>query len=230
MKFECMALRIGFRRICLFRRIRKFFLVIDVITTHDSVVIITLCNIDEVIGIWNSNATQLRPGSFGSFQPISGPHLYLHEIQPITAVVFFISESYFSNYHLIPWTTESRTEESRALSTSEGRVSSRRMLGPFWEGPKAQIERAANRSQSYFSLQYHLLKICLFKEALNLKKLPIDFLSIWMCTLFVSISSARPFSIGSQIIVSLFFLLGVSAKHLSWEWFWTCLKIVCIKG
>lgn len=36
-------------------------------------------------------------------------------------------------------------------------------------------------------------------------------------TLFDSISSASPFSIGSQIIVNLFFRLGVSEKHFSWE-------------
>lgn len=33
--------------------------------------------------------------------------------------------------------------------TSEGRVSSTRMLGPVASGPKAQMERAASRSQSY---------------------------------------------------------------------------------
>ena len=33
--------------------------------------------------------------------------------------------------------------------TSEGRVSSTRMFGPVFSGPKAQIERAASRSQSY---------------------------------------------------------------------------------
>lgn len=34
--------------------------------------------------------------------------------------------------------------------TSEGRVSSTRMFGPVVSGPKAQMDRAASRSQSYF--------------------------------------------------------------------------------
>lgn len=33
--------------------------------------------------------------------------------------------------------------------TSEGRVSSTRMFGPVASGPKAQMERAASKSQSY---------------------------------------------------------------------------------
>ena len=33
--------------------------------------------------------------------------------------------------------------------TSEGRVSSTRMLGPVLSGPKAQMDRAASKSQSY---------------------------------------------------------------------------------
>lgn len=35
-------------------------------------------------------------------------------------------------------------------STSEGNVSSTRIFGPVASGPKAQMERAASRSQSYF--------------------------------------------------------------------------------
>ncbi len=34
--------------------------------------------------------------------------------------------------------------------TSEGKVSSTKMLGPVVSGPKAQMERAASKSQSYF--------------------------------------------------------------------------------
>lgn len=40
-------------------------------------------------------------------------------------------------------------EATSRLRTSEGRVSSTRMLGPVASGPKAQMERAASRSQSY---------------------------------------------------------------------------------
>lgn len=36
------------------------------------------------------------------------------------------------------------------LSTSDGSVSSTKILGPVVSGPKAQMERAANKSQSYF--------------------------------------------------------------------------------
>lgn len=35
------------------------------------------------------------------------------------------------------------------LSTSDGNVSSTRILGPVVSGPNAQIERAASKSQSY---------------------------------------------------------------------------------
>lgn len=45
---------------------------------------------------------------------------------------------------------ESFTDPRRALSTSEGNVSSTRILGPVLSGPNAQIERAASKSQSYF--------------------------------------------------------------------------------
>ena len=37
----------------------------------------------------------------------------------------------------------------QSCGTSEGRVSSTRMFGPVASGPKAQMERAASRSQSY---------------------------------------------------------------------------------
>lgn len=47
------------------------------------------------------------------------------------------------------WTMESLTELSSVLSTSEGNVSSTRILGPVISGPNAQIERAASKSQSY---------------------------------------------------------------------------------
>lgn len=46
--------------------------------------------------------------------------------------------------------SSSRSHTARpVLRTSEGRVSSTRMLGPVASGPKAQMERAASRSQSY---------------------------------------------------------------------------------
>lgn len=48
-----------------------------------------------------------------------------------------------------PSRENSRPQASSQL-TSEGNVSSTRMLGPVASGPKAQIERAASRSQSYF--------------------------------------------------------------------------------
>lgn len=41
------------------------------------------------------------------------------------------------------------TDDKSDLSTSDGRVSSTRILGPVASGPKAQMERAANKSQSY---------------------------------------------------------------------------------
>lgn len=51
--------------------------------------------------------------------------------------------------HWNPWIIDSRTVLNRFLSTSEGNVSSSRIFGPFVSGPKAQIERAASKSQSY---------------------------------------------------------------------------------
>lgn len=51
--------------------------------------------------------------------------------------------------HWKPWMMESFTVFNKLLSTSEGRVSSTRILGPELSGPNAQIERAASKSQSY---------------------------------------------------------------------------------
>ncbi len=51
--------------------------------------------------------------------------------------------------HWKPWTMESFTVLSRLLLTSDGSVSSTRMLGPVESGPKAQMDRAASKSQSY---------------------------------------------------------------------------------
>ncbi len=45
----------------------------------------------------------------------------------------------------------SLTALSRPLSTSEDSVSSTRILAPWRSGPKAQMDRAARRSHSYFS-------------------------------------------------------------------------------
>mmetsp|Transcript_37638 Transcript_37638/g.117693 ORF Transcript_37638/g.117693 Transcript_37638/m.117693 type:complete len:232 (-) Transcript_37638:1562-2257(-) len=87
---------------------------------------------------------------------------------------------------------------SSDLSTSEASVSSRSTLGPLISGPNAQTLRAARRSQSYFSW----------------KKPPIFFLLQAMSTSPSSMSSARPLSSGSAIMVSLLCLFGVSAKHL----------------
>ena len=52
--------------------------------------------------------------------------------------------------HWKPWTMESFTVLSSTLLTSDGKVSSTRMLGPVEFGPKAQMDRAASKSQSYF--------------------------------------------------------------------------------
>ena len=45
--------------------------------------------------------------------------------------------------------TRREEDKVRAVLTSDGRVSSTRMLGPVFSGPKAQMERAASKSQSY---------------------------------------------------------------------------------
>mmetsp|Transcript_43904 Transcript_43904/g.104404 ORF Transcript_43904/g.104404 Transcript_43904/m.104404 type:complete len:277 (+) Transcript_43904:472-1302(+) len=100
--------------------------------------------------------------------------------------------------HWKPWTTESLIELRSCLSTSDGRVSSTRTLGPLTSGPKAQTERAASTSQSYLLWR---------KAAWRLRSHAV------LISPF-SMSSARPFSRGSAIRVSLFFLFGVSAKHL----------------
>lgn len=51
--------------------------------------------------------------------------------------------------HWNPWTMESLTVLSKLLLTSDGSVSSTRMLGPVESGPNAQMDLAANKSQSY---------------------------------------------------------------------------------
>mmetsp|Transcript_20010 Transcript_20010/g.60456 ORF Transcript_20010/g.60456 Transcript_20010/m.60456 type:complete len:208 (-) Transcript_20010:2063-2686(-) len=102
--------------------------------------------------------------------------------------------------HWKPWTMESFTAFSRLLSTSDDSVSSTRMFAPWRSGPKAQMERAARRSHSYFSW----------------KKAPTFLRGQSMLTAPPSISSARPLSSGSATMVSLLRLLGVSAKHFSW--------------
>ena len=83
------------------------------------------------------------------------------------------------------------------VHTSDGRVSSTRMLGPEESGPNAQIDRAARRSQSYFVW----------------KNSPIFFLLHEICTVPCSMSSASPFSRGSDIMVSLF-LRGGGVGHM----------------
>jgi len=64
--------------------------------------------------------------------------------------------------HWKPCTMESLTELRSDLLTSDGRVSSTRILGPVESGPKAQMDRAASKSQSYLvwknSLSFFLLK------------------------------------------------------------------------
>ena len=75
-----------------------------------------------------------------------------------------------------------------SLLTSEGSVSSTRMLGPVASGPKAQMDRAARISHSY----------------LVWKNSPSFLRGQEICTASFSMSSARPFSNGSAIIVSLF--------------------------
>ena len=184
--------------------------------------------------------------------------------------------------HWNPWTMESFTEANKPLSTwgtdctgefrytlfspspflslslslshftSEGRVSSTRMLGPVLSGPKAQMERAARRSQSYLvwknSPRRFLSRrgggVCVGGEmeggemhsSCSKQCLVPAHLGQVTCTTSFSISSARPFSRGSAIMVSLFlqgqrsswecrertnpgkstnFLFGVSAKHFS---------------
>lgn len=52
--------------------------------------------------------------------------------------------------HWKPWMIASRALFNNVLSTSEGRVSSTKILGPVESGPKAHMLRAANKSQSYF--------------------------------------------------------------------------------
>lgn len=78
--------------------------------------------------------------------------------------------------------------KGRDTRTSDGSVSSMRMLGPFSSGPKAQMEREASRSHWY------LLSKC-FPRSLGV---------IRIVTRPDSMSSEIPGSSGSAIIVSLF--------------------------
>mmetsp|Transcript_27381 Transcript_27381/g.93457 ORF Transcript_27381/g.93457 Transcript_27381/m.93457 type:complete len:380 (-) Transcript_27381:1445-2584(-) len=100
--------------------------------------------------------------------------------------------------HWKPCTTLSRTAASSDLSVSPARVSSMSRFGPCRDGPKAHTLRLAIRSHPYFCWKY-----C-----------PWRFLGQPASTFPASMSSARPWSNGSAIIVSLLRLFGVSAKHL----------------
>ena len=77
---------------------------------------------------------------------------------------------------------------ARHLLTSDGSVSSTKIFGPVASGPKAQMDLAASKSQSYFVW----------------KNSPSLFLGQDICTTSFSMSSAKPFSNGSAIIVILF--------------------------
>mmetsp|Transcript_8417 Transcript_8417/g.25292 ORF Transcript_8417/g.25292 Transcript_8417/m.25292 type:complete len:297 (+) Transcript_8417:599-1489(+) len=111
--------------------------------------------------------------------------------------------------HWKPCTMESLAAPSRRLSTSDGSVSSRSTFAqpapdggaPTASGPKAQMLRAASRSQSYASW----------------KCWPRRFLDQPARTSPRSRSSATPLSSGSAIMVSLLRRFGVSEKHLSDE-------------
>mmetsp|Transcript_1109 Transcript_1109/g.3259 ORF Transcript_1109/g.3259 Transcript_1109/m.3259 type:complete len:215 (-) Transcript_1109:1115-1759(-) len=100
--------------------------------------------------------------------------------------------------HWKPWITEFLTAFTRLLSTSEAKVSSNKAFAPCFSGPKAHTDLPAMTSHSYLSSRYF----------------PILFLGHSMSTTPFSMSSANPLSKGSATIVSLFLLLGVSAKHL----------------
>mmetsp|Transcript_3968 Transcript_3968/g.10768 ORF Transcript_3968/g.10768 Transcript_3968/m.10768 type:complete len:221 (-) Transcript_3968:955-1617(-) len=100
--------------------------------------------------------------------------------------------------HWKPCTTDSLTALSRDLSISPGKVSSSNALGPFSSGPNAHTLLAARISQSY----------------LFWKKSPSFFFGHLSDTVPFSMSVASPLSRGSAIMVILFFLFGVSAKHL----------------
>lgn len=125
--------------------------------------------------------------------------------------------------HWNPWTMESLTVLSKLLLTSDGSVSSTRMLGPVESGPNAQMDLAANKSQSYLLWKNSLNFFLRFKNgkknySITLwKKFKISYLFQLIWTTPFSMSSANPFSSGSAIIVILFFLLGVSAKHFNDE-------------
>mmetsp|Transcript_622 Transcript_622/g.2016 ORF Transcript_622/g.2016 Transcript_622/m.2016 type:complete len:398 (-) Transcript_622:1579-2772(-) len=101
--------------------------------------------------------------------------------------------------HWNPCTTLSLTAFNKSLSTSDGRVSFRSAFAPWSSGPNAHTLRAARTSQSY----------------LFWKKSPSFFFGHFKDTSPVSMSCAKPLSSGSAIIVNLFRLFGVSAKHFS---------------
>ena len=94
---------------------------------------------------------------------------------------------------------DSRTDINKSLSTSFGKVSSINTFGPSESGPNAQTDLAANASQSYFCA----------------KKFAKCFFGHSKTTFLLSISTPKPLSNGSAIIVILFLLFGVSAKHFN---------------
>lgn len=100
---------------------------------------------------------------------------------------------------------DSFTVPNNVLSTSVGSVSSTRMFGPERSGPNAQMLRAANKSHSYLVWKNSLncfLNICVDTKSNLISK--YYYLLQPMLTTSFSMSSARPFSSGSAIIVSLF--------------------------
>merc|ERR1719311_624675 len=101
---------------------------------------------------------------------------------------------------------DSRAAFNSFLSTSEGNVSSSKTFEQpapdcveTVSGPKAHIDLAANKSQSYFARKW--APTCFFVQSAR--------------TSPRSKSSATPSSNGSAIIVSLFRLFGVSEKHFN---------------
>eukprot|EP00890_Picochlorum_soloecismus_P006733 jgi/Picsp_1/885/NSC_04373-R1_---NA--- len=87
------------------------------------------------------------------------------------------------------------TDPTRDLSTSVASVSSRKTFGPKASGPKAHTDPANTFEQ--------------VDEPNRTEEIISDINEILPCSRF----SASPWSKGSAIIVNLFFLLGVSAKH-----------------
>ena len=101
--------------------------------------------------------------------------------------------------HWNPCTTLLLMALTSDLSTSDGSVSSRNTLGPSESGANAQQLRAAMTSQPYDSWKNPATRFLGQSSDTSSPR---------------SMSSARPLSSGSAMIVSLFFLLDVSAKHL----------------